>query len=134
MILTSSVNFYFSIFWTVPTLCAESWIEKFNEIIKKKDFDACLYYEKLSKIFSIFFFLFYLILQLLSIVMIFSSIAKFVHQESVGISEYLLLSGYLTAIGPSDIRIQDNYITVTPYFRKQHFESCGSNPDSGVSL
>ena len=134
MISTSSVNFYFSIFWTVPTLCAESWIEKFNEIIKKKDFDACLYYEKLSKIFSIFFFLFYLILQLLSIVMIFSSIAKFVHQESVGISEYLLLSGYLTAIGQMDIRIQINYITVTPCFRKQHFESCGSDPDSGVRL
>ena len=88
-------------FWTIPTLCVESWLEQFNENSKREEgFDACLYYGILTKMFSPFFFLFYLVLQLLSIIQAFSGIAKFVNQDStIDIPEYLTLLGYMLSLG-----------------------------------
>ena len=88
-------------FWTLPTLCVESWIENFNENSKREeDFDVCLNYRILSKIFSSFFFLFYLIWQLMSIIQAFSGIAKVVNQEhSPELPEYLMLFGFLIPFG-----------------------------------
>ena len=87
-------------FWTIPALCVESWIEHFNENSKREGYDACLDYGILSRVFSPFLFLYYLILQLLSILQTFSGIAKFVNQEnSPNIPEYLMLCGFAVTLG-----------------------------------
>ena len=92
-------------FWTVSTICVESWIEEFNKNTKRDDFDACSHYEILSQAFSPFFFLFYLILQLLSIIQTFLGIAKFIHQEnSTDLTVYLLFCGYAVTLG-----LKENY-------------------------
>ena len=71
------VNFYQILFWTIPALCVQFWIEKFKENCKTQPaLFSYRSYQKLSSGFSYFFLLFYLVLQLLSIINIFLSIAK----------------------------------------------------------
>ena len=97
-----SVSFYIFLFWTLPTLCAESWIEKFiKDSEKERDYDACLHYEQLSTVLSPFLMLFYTLLQWLSIIISFASIVKLVNQDSadVDFTEYLMLLGYILAVG-----------------------------------
>ena len=125
---------YIFIFWTLPSLCVQSWIEKFNQEIQKKkeDFDASLYYDKFSKAFSTFFFLFYFLLQVISIVIIFSGITKFIYKDSViDAAEYLLFSGYMLALGQSAMSV---LVFILYFSRQSHPKPAGSDPDSGVRL
>ena len=91
---------YVYLFFTLPALCVQSWIEKFNKDSTNEDFDAFLHYKQLSEGLSTFLFLFYSIVQFLSIIVIFSSIAKFVNQDSkIDIDEYLMFCGYMIGFG-----------------------------------
>ena len=91
--------FYCYLFFNIPTLCVEIWLENFNEYCKEDDFDACLHYGNLSKVFSTFFFLFYSILQYLSIIVIFSSIVKFISGETLTTPTYIRFIGNILALG-----------------------------------
>ena len=95
------VNFYQIMFWTIPVLCVQCWIEKFNEDCKTQQvLYTCRYYQKLSRAFSPFFFFFYLILQITSINYIFLSITKFVQKDvTINLSEYLTFSGFMLSLG-----------------------------------
>ena len=93
-------TFYQLLFWTIPALCAQCWLEKFNEDCKTQPvLNTCRYYKKLSAAFSLFMFLFYLILQILSINYIFLSITKFVQKEAINFPEYLTFSGFMLSLG-----------------------------------
>ena len=127
---------YVYLFFTLPALCVQSWIEKFNkDLTTNEDFDAFLHYKQLSEVFSTFFLMFYSILQFLSIVVIFSSIAKFVNQDSeIDIDEYLLFCGYMLGFGEWVDYWGKKCIDKKYYVRKQHSKPHGSDMDSGVCL
>ena len=92
-------NFYQIMFWTIPAMCVQCWIEKFNQNCKTHQvLYTCRYYQKLSAAFSYFLFLFYFILQLLSIMHIFMSISKFVQKET-SFPEYVMFSGFMLSLG-----------------------------------
>ena len=93
------VIFYTFTFFTIPTLCVLTWIENFNEDCKEDDYDACLHYEKLSEVFSTFLFLFYSFLQFLIIIVIFSSMVKFISEDSLTIYTLIRFTGNSLAIG-----------------------------------
>ena len=96
-----SVYAYTFIFWSVPILCVQSWIEKFNEDSRKEEeIDVFFHYQSLSKVFSNFLLWFYSILQFISIVITFSSLAKFVNPvTSIDLTEYLMFAGFMIALG-----------------------------------
>ena len=86
-------------FWTIPAMCVQCWIEKFNQDCNTHQvLYTCRYYQKLSAAFSYFLFLFYFILQLLSIMHIFLSISKFVQKET-SFPEYVMFSGFMLSLG-----------------------------------
>ena len=94
-----SANFYQIMFWTVPALCLQCWIEKFNEDSKTQQvLYTCQYYQKLHGAFSYFLLLLYVILQILSIVHLFTSIANSLKNES-NFPGYLMFSGFVISLG-----------------------------------
>ena len=93
-------NLYLTMFWAIPLLLVQCWIEKFNEDCKTQQvLSTCRYYQKLSAAFSHFFFLIYLILQIISINHLFLSITKFVEKETINFPEYLTFSGFMLSLG-----------------------------------
>ena len=94
-------NFYQIIFWMIPLLLVQCWIDKFNEDSKTQPvLYICQYYQKLSAAFSYFLFLIYLIIQIISINNIFLSITKFVQkEETINVPEYLTFSGFMISLG-----------------------------------
>ena len=94
------MGLYIFLFWILPTLCVEAWVEKFiKDTEKDPDYDACLHYEQLSTVFSPFLMLFYSLLQWMGIIISFASIVKIVNPEPADFNEYLTFFGYAIALG-----------------------------------
>ena len=94
------MSIYIFLFWTLPALCVECWVEKFiRDAEKARADDVCLHYEQLSTVFSPFLLLFYTLLQWMVIILSFASIVKLVNQDSADFNEYLIFFGYIVAVG-----------------------------------
>ena len=72
------------------------------------------------------------VLQVISIVIIFSGITKFIYKDSlIDAAEYLLFSGYMLALGQSTMSAQ---VFILYFSRQSHPKPVGSDPDSRVRL
>ena len=129
-----SANGYLFFFWTLPFFCVESLIEKFNRDHEKEKNgpDGCQTYQKLSRVFSSLLLLFYFYFQFLMIVVIFSSIAKFVNQDSRDIIQFLMFFGNISIFGEN--RVRKIGFQSCSFVRRKPSQPDRADPDSGVGL